>query len=298
MLLEQVAHFNRLSPKLRKELESLVDSFGKTVRYRFNISHKNPDPTKYNGEIIWPSCYNLDPAVFNILDPYENRDGETKLKTIALIEKTDEKGLPNKFTKIKVYERTKGELLLNLESPEHRYYAMYLELHLKNGKGKFKDKNRQSIFERVDELSAAKEERQKRSARKLAMDTAEKMSDKKVIEFANAMLWEQAEPIVLRNKLEEMAENNPEMFNDIVSDKKIEYRANIKRGIDNNILEYNPVGAKLLWAATKQTIVSLGMSTSPEEDIKGFAEWFMTNGQKGDETYKKLISLLGEPELA
>lgn len=296
MLLEQVAHFNRLSPKLRKELEDLVDSFGKMVRYKFNISHKNPDPQKYNGEIIWPSCYVLDPAVFSILDPYEKRENETKLKTIGLIEKTDEKGLPNKFTKIKVYERQKGVLELNLEKTDDRYYAMYLELHLKNNTGKFKDNNRLSVFERINEAATATEERRLRSARKKAMDMAEKMSDKEIEDFADAMFWDSADKLVLRNKVEEMAETTPEMFNDIIADKNIQYRSTIKKAIDNRILEYDPVGAKLSWAATKQTIVSLGVSTSPKEDIMGFADWFITSGERANDAYKKIVSLLGEPE--
>ena len=52
MSLENFAHYNDLSPKLRQELEDKVASFGKSVRYKFDIAKPNPDPTKYNGEIV------------------------------------------------------------------------------------------------------------------------------------------------------------------------------------------------------------------------------------------------------
>ena len=42
MLLQQTAHYNDLSPQLRKELEEKIASFGKQVRYKFDISNPNP----------------------------------------------------------------------------------------------------------------------------------------------------------------------------------------------------------------------------------------------------------------
>ena len=73
MLLRQIAHFNDLSPKLRQELEEKVRGFGKTVRYKFDISKPNPDPSHYNGPIIYPQIHTLDPTRFSINDPYEDR---------------------------------------------------------------------------------------------------------------------------------------------------------------------------------------------------------------------------------
>src|SRR5690242_12881790 len=64
MLLQQVAHFNDLSPKLRETLENKVRGFGKQVRYKFDISHQNPDPTFHNGKILYPNIYTLDPTVW------------------------------------------------------------------------------------------------------------------------------------------------------------------------------------------------------------------------------------------
>lgn len=295
MLLEEISGFNALSDKLRKELTEKIESFGKSVRYKFNISNINPDPTKYNGDVVWPNTYTLDPTVFNIKDPYDG-----KMKKIALVEseEVDERGVKRqKFRKIRVGGSSKGVYELNLaDSPEAMSYAMFLELHPKMIEGKFLDKGKQQIFSRVNESALATEQRKERSARKLAMDTAEKMSDAEVVEFSNAMAWDSTdELLVLRNKIEELAERTPQMFNDLVSDKKMKYQAAVKRAIDKKIWSYDPASGRLTWVSTGQVIT---VSVAPEGGIPYdlLAEWFMTSGKNGDNAYNKLVSL-EKPEL-
>lgn len=293
MLLEQVAHFNDLSPKLREELTTKIKSFGKTVRYKFNIGKRNPDPSKHNGEFVYPRIYTLDPTVFSITDPYEDRPNKQKLKQIALVDGVDEQGRPNKYRKIRVEERYVGIYTLHLEeNPEHFYYAMLLELHPKHSGGKFSDKNKQQIFSRIDEKAAATKEREDRRAKKQALDAAYKMSEEEVKEFADAMQWDSSdEPDLLRNKIEELAEKSPELFNDLVKSKKMKYQAAIKRAIDKQLWIHNPAEGRLSWASTGQPIVMLGISQDGKSDIERFGEWFMTAGSNADKAYSKLLSL-------
>lgn len=293
MLLEQVMHYNDLSPQLRDELTTKIKSFGKVVRYRFEISHPNPDPTQYNGTTIWPHLYVLDPAVFTINDPYEKRDGKQKAKRIGLVDAVDEQGRPNKFRKIKILGSGKGILTLHLdEGNEDFYNAMFLELHPKLTNGKFSDKSKQQVIVRIDEAATAKEERKIRSARKLAMDTAEKMSNADVEEFSDAMGWLNEGPDVLRNKIEALAETSPDMFNDLVNDKRLKYQSSIKRGMDNKVFNYDPSEGKLVWSTTGITICSLGFNNTSKSELERLAEWFMTSGINADNAYKKLNSLL------
>ncbi len=293
MLLANVAHFNDLSPELRKKLEDKVDSLGTTVRYRFKIEHDNPDPEKYGGKkVIFPALYTLDPAVFSINDPYEKRSDKSRSKRIGLVDGVDEKNLPNRFRKIKLYDRDRGIYVLNLkDDPEHRDFAMYLELHPKMEGGLFSDKSRQQIFSRIDENAFATQQRKERSIRKVAMDTAEKMSDAEVLEFAQGMLWDDTQEIgILRNMAEDIAESTPEMFNDIVNDKRIKYRAAIKRAVDNKIFNYNPDDCKLTWASNSQIIVTLGRGEL-DNDYERLGDWLMTGGTQAEQVYKKLQSL-------
>src|ERR1700748_2135495 len=119
-MLEKVAHLNDLSPDLRKKLEDRIESYGKKVKYKFAISNENPDPEKYNGKVIWPSKYTLDPIVFKIID-------NKKSVEVGMIDKTNEKGLPISFRRIRVHGKDEGNFILDLTSPDEREMAMYIE---------------------------------------------------------------------------------------------------------------------------------------------------------------------------
>lgn len=300
MSLVQVQHYNDLSPELRSKLEEKVKSFGKTVRYKFNISSTNPDPTKYNGDKVWPSVYTVDPTKFTLTDPYEKREGKSKTKTIALIDNINDDGKADRFKKVRITEPEQGIKVLYLEErPEDFEMAMLLELHPKNENGMFPDKSKHQVFHRIDETSLANEERKERSARKLAMDTAEKMSDAEICEFADAMLWDSSQQIgVLRNMAEDLAEKEPNFFNDIIADKKTKYLSTIKKCIDNRFIAYDPADGKLSFASTGQPIVVLGANAG-EGGWHKYAEWFLTAGDKADNVYKKLQGMLKkQPELS
>lgn len=293
-MLDQIAHFNRLSPELRKELEERVRSFGKRVRYKFDISHENPDPEKYNGKILWPFQYTLDPTQFRITDPHEKRTDESKSKLIALVTGTDDKGVPNKFKKIRVFSREIGVKMFETEENIEDFNAvMYLELHPKLNGGKFQDKTKQPVFSRIDEKREAATKRQVRGAKAIALGVATQMSEKEVYDFAAAMMWNEHQDIdILRNTIEQMAEDTPEMFNDVVAGKNIEYQSTVKRAFDAQIIGFNPVDYKIIWSANQQLITSLGMEVTDKNEVQRFSEWLMTSGNKGDEVYKKIKSLL------
>ena len=293
MLLEQVAHYNDLSPKLREELSEKLRSFGKRVRFKFNIAKPNPDPSKYNGDTVYPNIYTLDPCVFNILDPYEDRKDKSKSKRIGLVEKTDEKGLPERFGKIRVAAAQKSILSFELEEGSEDWYrAMMLLIHPKLSGGKFSDKQKQQVVSVIDEQATAKTERAERTARVKALNAAQGMNEKELKDFADAMLWDSTEDEeVLRNMAEAMADSTPVFFNDLVAGKNVEYKAAIKQALDRKILEFDPAEYKFIWAGNKQTIAVLS-PIGEKHEIDKMAEWLQSNGQKADEVYKKIRSLL------
>lgn len=291
MSLEQIAHYNNLSPKLREQLTEKLYSFGKRVRYKFDISKPNPDPLKYNGSIVYPYSYTLDPCVFDILDPYEEK-GKPKSKKIAIVDGSDEKGMPNRFKKIKITALDRGVLDLELkEGSDDWYMAMYLELHPKLSNGDFLDSNKTPVFSRIDERRAAENAKIERSARLKALNVAGEMSDKAVLNFADAMLWDSTEDIlIIRNKVEELADTNPEFFNDLVAGKTIEYRSTIKQAITKKVIEFDPGEYKFIWAGNKQTITVLSPAGSKTE-IEKLADYLQTGGDKADSVYKKIKEL-------
>lgn len=295
MSLENFAHYNDLSPKLRLELEKKVESYGKVVRYKFDIAKPNPDPSRYNGDTVYPNMFTLDPTRFTIQDPYETRDDKTKTKTIALIEESsiNADGLPEKFVKIRVPGARKSILSLHVEeSREDFYMAMFLELHPKLKGGKFSNKNSYQIFSIIDENAAARGARSERSERLKALNVAQAMSDADLIDFADAMQWDSAENFeILRNKVEELADTNPVYFNDLVSSKAVEYQSLIKQAMNKELISFNYGEYKFIWSGNQQLITTLS-PTGTQTEIQKLSDWMQTSGNKGDDLYKKLKSLV------
>lgn len=294
MQLEPVAHYNNLSAKLREEIEAKIKGFGKSVRYKFEISKPNPDPAKYNGDTVWPNRYTLDPAVWDITDPYEVA-GKSKSKKIGIIEAVDENGKPNRFRKIRVMAPQKGVLILDLENQEDYYTAFALELHPKLIGGRFEDKNAYRVVTRIDENAEAETKRKERTARKKALDAAESMEDTDIVNFADAMMWDSGEPAnILRNKVEELAETDPEFFNDLIEKKEIQVRALVKQALDKRIITHDPVENKFMWASNMQLITALPVSLTANH-VQQFAEWLVVGGTKAEEVHKKIKELSKAP---
>jgi hypothetical protein len=295
MSLENYGIYNDLSPKLREELEQKVESFGKSVRYRFDIAKPNPDPSRYNGDTVYPNMYTLDPVRFSIQDPYENREGKSKTKTIALVDDASIKddGNPERLLKVRVSGAERAVLKLNTQDKREDFYmAMLLELHPKLNGGKFADKNAYKILHRIDEEATARDARTERSERLKALNVAQGMSDEELVNFSDAMQWDSTESIeVLRNQVEELADNNPVYFNDFVMGKTIEYQSLIKQAIDRDLISFDHAEYKFVWAGNQQVITVLS-PTGDKNQVQKLSDWMQTSGNKGDEFYKKLKSLV------
>lgn len=295
MSLENFAHFNDLSPKLREELEQRVESYGKTVRYKFDIAKPNPDPSRYNGDVVYPNMYTLDPTKFTLQDSYENRDGKSKTKNIALVDDgyINDKGVPERFKKVRISASSQSILKLNTQDNRDDFYmAMLLELHPKLKGGKFADKNMHPMISRIDENAAAREQRTERSERLKALNVAQAMSDEELINFADAMQWDSSENSeIVRNQVEELADTNPIYFNDLVQSKAIEYQSLIKQGINKDLISFDGGAYRFVWTGNQQTITVLSPS-GKQNEIQKLSEWMQTSGNKGDDFYKKLKSLV------
>lgn len=297
-MLTKTQKYNNLSPKLEGILEKRVLSYGEVVKYRFDIEMENPDKTFYNGKTIFPQVYTLDPTVINFNDPHEDRSGVSKNKLVALISEIDDKGVPTSYKKVRVHAGVRGILTLNLDKDEDRAMCMYLELHPKNGNGLFPGKDVVAKFSRIDENAAATEKIAERSARKKAMDFAEQMSDEDVINFADAMQWDSStNKTVLRNQIEELAENDHEFFNEFVSSNTLQYKALVKKAINKGVIAFDPAENKFTWASTNQVLTLV--NCEPGKEIEKLAEWLLAGGKQAEEAYNKIKSMVsGKKEKA
>lgn len=293
-MLQKHGSFNDLSPEFREKMETKVKSLGKKVKFKFKIAKDNPDPEKYNGKIIYPNMYTLDPRTFRINDPLEKRSGVSKAKEIGLVDKVDREGIPESFHRIRVNYRNQGELVFE---PEESYddfeFVLYLLLHPKLENGEFQDKNKTSMFVLIDEQAEAKKRREKRAAVKKAVDIARSFDDEKVKEFAAAMQWDGDDVDILRDMVEDLAESDPGMFDDLTKGKSIEYQATIKRALDKGIILFDPAEYTFIYESNKQLITRLS-AIGDKNHIEKFSEWCQTGGQKAEEAYKRIKGLVSK----
>jgi hypothetical protein len=290
MLAEQ-GTFNRLPKKLRDMLEKELETMPKVVKFKFNISNPNLDPDNYNKvSEIWPSLYNLPQTTFNYVDP------ETKKNIqVGIVEMVDDKGQPTKFRKIQLWARDKGELKLNLEMPDDLDKWALLELHPRNLAGKNRDKTKQGVFYRVDEIKEASTRTRERSKKKEAILVSTSFSDEEIRDFACAMNWSEHEDIaILRDKVETLAEQEVDLFCSVVNAGNMEWKATVKRAFDKQILIYHPVENKITLAQSGNTVAML---ENPEKnEVEGLVD-ILRHGKDGAARYE-VIKKLVEAQVA
>jgi len=301
-MLQREGVWNDLSEKLIARLEEQINSFGKYVRFKFDIANPDPDPVKRAaGAILYPFSYTLDPVTFQINDKYEERPDKQKMKKVGMAmnpEVEDGREVVRQFKRVRVSEKEKGIKKFMLDNIEDREMVMYLLLHPKLTGGEFLDKTKRQVITRIDEVAAATSARVERTERAKAMEIAENMSHEEMITFANAMLWEDAEEeVILRNKIEELAETSPVFFNGLVLSKDVEYQSLVKKAINKGIIQYDPAEHKFSYASNKQVIAIVPASSDKNEVIL-LSELLQAGGAKMEEVYKKLKSMVDNKKQA
>ena len=292
-MLQQQGIYNDFTDELRAEIDKKIEGFGKKMRIKFDISKPNPDPAKYNGNTIYPFLYTLDPKTFKITDTYEKRPGKQKVKNVGIVDKINEKGDVASFKCVRISERMKGVLELDLTVPEQLEMAEYVLLHPKLKEGKYMDSQKIQMISIIDENKYATEQRTLRSAKTQALNFAMQMSEKQVVEFADAMNWDSTEEMsIIRNKIEDLAEHTPDIFNDLVKDEKMKFQAVVKQAFDNKIISYDPTGNRIIWVSTTQPIAQLGTDLDKNE-VERAALWFQLGGENATKAFEKIKSLMG-----
>lgn len=284
--------YNNLSEQLRKELEDKAAELPRFVKYKFSIARKNPDEElRTGGEYLYPFLWALTPVAFDILD-YDK-----KRKRIGLVTRLREYGAPDDgFRRVKLRESWRGILTLDMTDSNDRDTFAYLELHPKMEGGKFRDVNMPPIFRRIDEVQEARKSLSEKENRANAMFVATSMTNAEIKDFACAMGWDENRDIdIIRDEVLEIADKNSQFFRDFINNKSIEYRAVIKRAMDNNIIAFQPVENKFVWVANGQTIAILDRCEGGVEDIlRRMSDWVITS-KNGQEVFSKMKVMLKVP---
>lgn len=288
-MLPIVGELNKISPELRKKLNDEYRVAGKVVKYKFYIAHKNPDGQHKQGEdYIFPMLYTLTPVVFFINDGEERKRVKIGLYDTTIRDKDVEE---QKFNRVTLRSRDEGVLTLDMEQREHQEIFEYLELHPKNENGFFRDKNIPALFCRMDELKEAKQRLKTKEMRGQAMMVATRMTEQETRNFAASMNWNQFEDYeILKDRMIEIADKDPEFFRKSVEDPAQEYKAVVKMALDANILAWQPVECRYVWGSNNSLLVILDRGAA-EKPLDGLADWLMT-AKNGPDAYKKIKALL------
>lgn len=291
-MLEAVKHVNNFSDQFREELNKKVESFGPKVRYRFFIEHPDPEPGK-NG-VVFPGIWTLPRKTFRITDPYSK-----KMVVVGMVERLNEKGEPEKYRKVQLLKRSNGLLVLDLTQPEDKELCAYLELHPYH-KGSAYGEQGKGLFVRIDELKHAKETRSKRKEKTEAVYVAATMKDYEVRDFISALGWNETEDLeVLRNRLEEFAENHHDQFTKEFNSGTLKWRATTKRALDKQLIIHHPVEDKITFANTGELIAILPRKQDDDEPVsRRLAEFLIGNGEQGEKLYKRIEALVKAHKVA
>lgn len=280
--------YNNISTQLREKYEKKAKEAGRYVKYKFAIAKRNPDgEMKTGGEYLYPLRWSLTPVSYTITDPFDNLR-----KRIGIIKNLKEFGhTADHFGRVYLDEQFAGILTLDLENQEDQDKFIYLEMHPKLEGGEFRDKNEMAVFKRIDDVKEAKTSLTARENRANAMFVASQMSSKEVADFACAMGWDEHQDIhIIRDKIMEQADKDPDWFKNFIDNKSIEYRAVIKRAMDNKIIAWHPVENKFVWASNNQTIAILDRCEDGKV-LERMSDWLSTS-KNGQEVLTKLKSLL------
>lgn len=291
-MLQPFKGFNELSDPLRKTLAEEAKATGRHPKYKFFIARRNPDQElKTGGEYLYPGLYTLSPVTFSITDK-----GDQKYKSIGLTEGEIKTGpgqndVETRFKRVTLPENYLGILSLDLQEAEDRAVFDYLELHPKNENGLYRDKNIPAMFTRVDELKEARTRLKHKEMRSSALMVASRLTEPEIRNFTAAMNWNELEDLdVLRDRITEMADKDPEFFRKFIDDPTIESKAVLRRAVDANVIAWIPVENKFVWVSNGSTIAMLDR-TEGDQYFERMSDWFLVS-KNGPETFKKIKALL------
>lgn len=254
MLTSSKEIINELSDELLDTLQKKFDSLPSKIKYKFNISRRNPDPQKTGGEVVYNSYWMLQPVTFYIVDK-----GDGKRKKIGLVSSYDNEQRPSGYKGVHLVERDRGMKTINKTDQEAFDTFCYLELHPCEEGGKFRDEQYPALFELINEAKDAKNRDAIRKIKSDAMYAAANMSTQEELDFASAMNWDEyMDADVLHDMIGTMAEETPEAFRAFLEGTDMHGKALIKRAENNQIIDWVPEEFKYVWSSTKDLIVAFG----------------------------------------
>ena len=267
--------FNHLSPELIAKTRLKP---GEQVVYR--VAGINPDPMN-PGRWAIPSSKNV-PPVDQIWDPVKE-----EYVDIAAV-KTESPDGNVTFHDIYFFGNQGGHLILVGGRAADQEIHSYLTLCNYNGSNPNRDQSIEAYFELVDEGAKSEKERKQRNLKREALNAAADLSADDVKNYTAALGQDDSAKVeVLRNRLEDMADNDPQAFLDLINNKQAVMKATLNRALNKGVILFDSEQSRFTWP-NGEVILVVSRTTAGDnvEELLGFC----VASAKGEKVYQTIQS--------
>jgi len=278
-------NLNNVSDTVKKYLDSIKLKPGQIVKYRLLNGTPNIDPQRKKGDdMIYPSCIAIG-LQEKVKDP------EGGIKQVGVVKTFDDKKQPVFAAFILTPQKGDGGFFF-LSGDKIADIEMYDVLELKNNNksNPYRDTSVIPVFERVNEAAESKIKSKKRNYLFDSLDAIRHWTPDEM-RFAGASngLSSSLEPDVLKDKLEEIAEKDPETFYKSIESEDNKVKAVIKLSTEAGIISFNAHEYK--WVYPSGETVALLNRREGENEVTGLTEFLKTsvNGPKIQGQLEKLL---------
>jgi hypothetical protein len=267
--------YNKVSPELLAKTRLKP---GEQVVYRVAGIQPNPmDPTKW----AIPAARNV-PITDEIWDEFKQ-----EYVPIGAVRSVSADGT-HAFHDIFFYANQAGHMILYGGRAEDQDIHAYLMLCNYNGANPNRDTSKEIIFELVDEGAKSEKERRSRNVKREALNAAADLSADEVRNYIAALGQDDTGKVdILRNRLEEMADNDPEGFMELINNKQAAMKATINRALNKGVINFEAEQSRFTWP-NGEVILVVSRTTGGDniEELLGYC----VGSPKGEKVFQTIQS--------
>jgi predicted nucleic acid-binding protein len=267
--------FNNISPELINQTKLKP---GEQVVYR--VSGIQPHPWE-PGKFAIPAAKNV-PITDEIYDPIKE-----EYVSIAAVKSVNPDG-SHLFHDIYFFASQGGHLILVGGRASDQEIHTYLTLCNYNGSNPKRDESKEILFEFVDEAAKSEKESKQRNIKREALNLAVDLTAEEVRNYIAALGQDDTDKLeVLRNKLEALADNDPQSFLDLIGNKQALMKATINRAIKKSVIVFDAEQARFAWP-NGEAILTVSRTTGSDhiEELISYC----VSSPKGEKVYQTLQS--------
>lgn len=230
-------------------------------------------------ELIIPSAVNI-PPIDQIFDEEKNDWVE-----IAAINRVDKQG-NHSYHEITFWGNAAGRMIfVGGRGADQEIYS-YLKLSNYNGSNPNRDNSKPVYFNEVDEAKKAEVEEKRRDLKREALNAASDLSAQDVRDYlASIGIDDRQDLKILRNKLGEMADRNPQEFMDLLQNKVAVIKASVHRAIRDGHILFDPASSKYSWPHGEE-ILRVPRAEDAVDELAGY----LATNPKGEKILQTLRS--------